>query len=384
VTVANVPEHFDLIKVYRRTKGFDDRQLVKTLAGGNIFEDKNLIHGETYAYELEVYSNGAKVNLSSGWPIKGLSGCTAILTYFNPGPEDGRVNFDIVNTSIINGENYATHKLTIQQSISETPSAQYLREIAESTQSSLYAEELQGNKDETSLFTRYSISRTNTRTGKRETVNADAQADTEYTFSIAGAFARDEYEYDVEALIENLAAMSYLTVTTKVDVNSGKEYKFRYKKWLGKQTQDTLSLPSEKAIFNNSLYESIQNSRSGRIKKVLFSPASSQATITNISAQTDLANKCNWVEWSFSANTSDIDHFLILGRYNGVTAPIGAALPNDLKDGKYLYKDARLYGMFGTVDYSIIPVRRGFNYGNSSLAASINLYSNIPKKAIAE
>ena len=78
------------------------------------------------------------------------------------------------------------------------------------------------------------------------------------------------------------------------------------------------------------------------------------------------------VNWTVSGDQNDIEHFVVMASFYGVTSTVGS-VHNLSSSGRYWFYDHELYNEPGTVEYSVIPVYSDYTYGVEVEAEAVTL-----------
>tara|TARA_Y100000310_G_C20678977_1_gene814760 strand:- start:1257 stop:3293 length:2037 start_codon:yes stop_codon:yes gene_type:complete len=369
INVKNVPDYIDLIQVFKKEYGYGEKQLLGHLTSDGYLFDTGLLNNSIYLYTAKFFTNGAVMPLTAEAVVRFLQ------------LESVPVTFQLINQNFLADETTVTHQFYIKENEIQTTANQLLEDVVKSSQSDIYAAELEAAKAESTIISRYNIYRINYSVGELETVASNIVGNETYRFSSTNV--QDNFTYIVELLASPLAAVSYKSVIAKQDVNNSMEYKFLFRKWRGKLTKDRQALPSTQEVNNNSLEEGMATSQTAVFKTLNFNAADNNPEIQKVVAEVDKINGCNWISWDYTGTTGGLNHFLILAQYNGIRAPIGAAVPiKSGLTGRFVYRDIRMFDIFGSVTYFIIPVFSELKYGVISSGASIFKKTSIPEQSL--
>ena len=81
--------------------------------------------------------------------------------------------------------------------------------------------------------------------------------------------------------------------------------------------------------------------------------------------------------WSITGDQDDLDHFIVMARFQGVKSTVGT-VHNMSWSGRYYFFDRELSGEPGTIEYSVIPVLADYTYGTEVTAEEITLETSEP------
>ena len=396
ISVRSIPKDATLIKIFRKNlgaqrlliprylpNGADDigralpedisrNFLVGTLTNAGTIEDAgNLYHNSTYQYTAKFYSNGADI------PVE----ASDVIHYMDNSGISGYINFNIANKSTELLENSVAHHFSIEETVDPSVADLLLGDVSSIGQAGNFASELEAAKEETGTVTQYKIVRINSTRGRKKVITEEAQPNVSLKYTVTKNIS-DTYKYRISMNAAPAAALSYKTVATKIDQESGRTYKFLYRKWRGQETIDREALPAYSEIVKNSTKRALRSAPGGSFTTVAFSTSIPKPKVKQFSVEADPFNKCNWLRWAVSGRTKTIDHFLIVAFYNGVQAPIGVGANWPSKGRNYVYRDTRLFGLLGTVTYQIIIVNKKFTYDDSASEANVVKLSSFPQFAL--
>lgn len=372
IVTKNVPDFVDSILLTRKQKGYPDAlgSVIGSFEPNTSIVDDEVVLDTDYIYNIRFFSRGARV-------------IEIIQVPFSIKSEEIDVNIDFTveleSSSAANGQ--IQHRIKIDEKRTETTAATLQREIVSSGMSDKFDAEREDNKSQYSLTTRYKISRVNLTTGQSETLPG-LYSPGSIDLNFAGDPAHG-FRYLVRLLKANTAAVSYLTVVTEEDVNTGNSYKFRFRKWRSASTKRNESLPSQQQIVKNSLDEGVETAGVGKKFALEIFPSFVSPTIDNLEVTRDDVNNCNYISWNSTGTTSEIDHFLILGSYNGYEKVIGAGSASKFDESKpYIYVDRELADKIGKVSYRIIVVERGLRFRLPSSPVTTEVSTSIPERSL--
>jgi hypothetical protein len=372
IVTKNVPDFVDSVLLTRKQKGYPDSlgSVIGSFEPNTSITDDEVVLDTDYIYSIRFFSSGARV-------------LELIQVPFTIKSEELTVNIDfsVELESALASSGQIQHRIKIDETRTETTAATLQREIVSSGMSDKFDAEREDNKSQYSLTTRYKISRVNLTTGQSETLPGLYSPG-----SIDLAFAGDAthgFRYLVRLLKANTAAVSYLTVVTQEDVNTGNSYKFRFRKWRSASTKRNESLPSQQQIVKNSLDDGVETAGVGKQVALEVSPSFVSPTITDLDVTRDDVNNCNYISWNATGSTSEIDHFLILGSYNDSEKVIGTGSASKFDESKpYVYVDRDLADKIGEVSYRIIVVERGLRFSLPSSPVATEVSTSIPERSL--
>ena len=127
------------------------------------------------------------------------------------------------------------------------------------------------------------------------------------------------------------------------------------------------SLPSEASKTIDSKAGASFEAIDSGIKKIIYVPSSQLlGKILNLSLSRTMRNS-HFIEWTYSGDISEVDHFQILGSADGVECLLGCSFRSNS------YEDFTLFGRPGVVSYRVRPIYSTLEPG---LSTSISVYNN--------
>jgi len=367
ISLGSCPESVDLIKFFVRPVGMEKNEFVGSItAPGTLTISGVWYPNSTYVISAKFYEKGCVLALAA----------QTVYTHKSVNDLQTRVSFIITGATA--DSTAGTHSFTIVENLESNVASEFLAQVNDSGQASVYSEEAAGEKVEIGVLTSYNIASANGALGTTTTLSSGVEAG-DYSFPVETSELLDNILYEVELNAVETAASSYSTIVEEVDPTSGKSYAYRYRQWRGTDTQADESLPSTTRVLTAGIGSSLTAAGTSTQRQVVsLSSRSEELELRALSVTRDIFNECNWLKWRCEGPTSSVDHFLILAKYNGVTAPIATASVR--KSGAFYYlQDRRMFDLLGTVTYTIIPVTTELKYRtDKSKQAPIKQTSLIP------
>jgi len=371
VNTKNVPDFVDAVKIERKEKYSETYEILASVQPNTPYVDQQIVEYTNYIYCIRFISGGCEV----------LEKITVPITVLEKKREILEIDFNVsLANSSANGS-LITHTIQVDESRTTTVAGSLQGEIVSSGLSDKFDEERENNKSQISVTSRYKITRVDLETGAMVTIPT-LYSPGPITVSFNGD-PTHSYKYIVKLLAVNTASVSYLTVVQREDVKTGSGYKFRYRKWRSSGIKRTESLPSQQQIVRNSLEEGVEIGGVGEQKTLDVSPTIKRPEISDLTVQQDVVNRTNYLTWTVDGDTTEIDHFLVLGEYSGSERVIGTASRNKFdSESPYTYGDQRLANLLGEVKYRVILVERGMQFKQPAGPVVISIDQSVPERTL--
>jgi hypothetical protein len=190
------------------------------------------------------------------------------------------------------------------------------------------------------------------------------------------------YRYIVRVLMRSAESLFDTAIGEDIDIETAKRFKRKISKFMNPSTLRNGTLPSTGQSFGQnprSRMKSQDRFIEGRtgIESAIdaeipdFKPVIDMLTAQRVGTRKAL------LMWTISGAQDDIDHFVIMAKFQGVKSTVGTS-HNMSYSGKYWYVDREISGEPGTVEYSIIPVLADYTYGDEISAEDITLETEEP------
>jgi hypothetical protein len=353
--------------------------------------------GATYQVDCKFYVGGTlQEDLAAQGVYTHYAGINSVFT----SDAAKRLSFNLAPEASTYSSLTSTHQMTLSQTIAATTESDFLSQVNADGEATLYSTELEEGKTETAITVQYNIERINWNTGRVEIISSDLTGETvsEYmeanegkglplSFSVTDGQALDRFSYVVKANVTESAAMSYTTIVKEIDVNTGNQYLYRYRKWRNDEISaasgnyDKGVLPPVQKIAEDSMSDAVNKSVSGLASATTFTPGNISPRLRYVNVVSDDQNSTNWITWRIRGDESMIDHFVITAKYNGFRAPIGVAAP--IKNGnQYLFSENKLSGIYGEVEYKVYIILKDHRCISSRKRAIAKKVTNIPTFAM--
>lgn len=376
IIVSGFRSEVDTGLIYRTNKRTGTTNLVGKLTKKTpSLTDQNIDNDALHEYVMYYQSN-------DGFTDFGVSA-----VYSNPNFINMPTTFSVTNQSTSLNDSSESgkqiHKFKITENIDTTVARQLLDSVNSTGEANRYENELESVKTETSVITKYRISRYLETLGRLEYLGLyDADTTLKFEFDRAN----ETYRYYIDQLIAEDANVSYETTVSRTDAN-GNEYKFRYKKWRDPANSGALPTNAEIADDNVELLWSTAPVASNQV--IVFESGNLLGSITSLEGNYTQLSQTVSLKWEYTGNVDQLMNFFIMATINGVSAPIGAATTNALPgQGGDSIKLTYVHDLNGvslnqnpSIMYEVVPVLTG-NYIQESKQIQVPINISYPRKAI--
>ena len=379
LSITGLTSPDETVLVYKRPVGFGEKELVgKIRYGRNALTLQNLQPGEAYVFDAELQTNGAsKLSFASVGYIVSTQRGTEKLTV------------TLTDKKTSGSGNDVKHSFKIVESISGTPASSFLSAVNKSGEAGNYSAEIEGQKQDTTIITSYTVIRANVESGEMQYLG-EHTAGKKLTFGFppgyaAGAYDSDAtYEYYVAPKSVFASALSYRTTVEETDVFTGKTYSYSYKKWRDENYSRSEVLPTYSEVLRDDIAFAFLNLPPGTIETTTFSRKVTNGKITRLRAVSKDHLDCTFISWNFTGDMSNVLHFVVFADYNGFKAPVGTAVPDQQQgiDSVVTYCDDTLGNVAGEVNYSIVPFLKTCQFGQESRIVKVKSTKNPPSAAL--
>lgn len=184
--------------------------------------------------------------------------------------------------------------------------------------------------------------------------------------------------------VSETGAVSYKTVVEEADPATGLLYKYIFKKFRDKNFPRSEVLPSYTEVINDDIETALLNLPEGTSQSIDFSALITRGRIVGLEAVSRDSSHCTFVSWNYTGSLEDLLYFVVMAAYNGVTAPVGLAIPDETKKKRELYSycDDKLGAALGGVTYSILPIMIDGTLGQASKQVKVDVVDNYPDRAL--
>ena len=379
LSITGLTSPDETVLVYKRPIGTGEKQLAGSVRyGRNSLTVQDLQPGEAYVFEAELQKNGAsKLSFASVGYVAGLQVGTEKLSFTSTDKKTSGTGND------------TKHSFKIIESISGTAASDFLSAVNKSGEAENYSSEIEGQKQDTTVITSYSVIRSNPETGEVQYLG-EHEAGKKLTFSFPPGYATgaynssSTYEYYIAPKSIFASALSYRTTVEETDVFTGKTYSYSYKKWRDENYSRSEILPSYSEVLKNDIIFAFQNLPPGIVEKITFFGRVTNGKITKLKAVSKDHLDCTFVSWSFTGDMSGVLHFVVFADYNGFKAPVGTAVPDQQQgiNSVVTYCDDVLGNVAGEVNYSVVPFLKTCQFGSESRIIRVSSTKNPPSSAL--
>ena len=377
ITGLNSPDETAL--VYKNPIGTGEKELAGSVRyGRNSITIEELQPGEAYIFDAELQKNGAsKFSFAS----------TGYVVKTNEGIE--KLSVSLVDKKTSGNGPDVKHSFKILESISSTAASNFLNAVNESGEAGNYSSEIEGQKQDTTVITSYSVIRSNSETGEVQYLG-DHEAGKNLTFSFPPGYATGAYdsattyEYHVAPKSIFASALSYRTTVEETDTITGKTYSYSYKKWRDENYSRSEVLPSYSEVLQNDIEAAFFNLPPGTVETLSFLSKVTEGKVSRLRAVSKDHLDCTFISWGFTGDMSGVLHFVVFADYNGFKAPVGTAVPDQQQgiNSVITYCDDVLGNVAGEVNYSIIPFLKTCHFGTESRIVRVTSTKNPPRSAL--
>jgi len=194
------------------------------------------------------------------------------------------------------------------------------------------------------------------------------------------------YRYIVKVLLRSPETLFSSASSLSIDVETSRVFEQKVAKFFNPLTLRTGTLPSTgralgfKIPSKMSSRSEFAEGRTGLERSIDANIPSTKCKVTSISVNRH--PRGNFINWAISGNQDDVDHFIVMARFQGIKSTIGA-VHGFSESGNYRLFDRDLSMEPGSMEYSVIPVYADYTYGEEVETSTIILESTEPKFAIS-
>lgn len=377
LTVLGLQSEDESALIYRNLVGSGEKELIGRVKYGSAgITDSDITPGDVYLYTAELQQNAAG---KTGFATTGF-------VSMSPGAVS-RINFSLTNKTTKGTSTSPVHSFKIAETISSTPASDFLSSVGASGEAGIFGDEIEDQKQNTTVLTTYVVGRTNKETGDMEYLGTHS-AGKVLNFPVnhaQGGYANSaDFEYIVMPKSTSAAALSYLTVSEETDVSTGRSFKYKVKKWRDPNFDRAVVLPSTSEVIGNDIMLAFDTLPPGAAEKMTFTKGITSGEVKQLRASSKSNSNCAFISWKYTGDIADVLHFVVVADYNGYRAPIGAAIPDQTtgRNHSISYCDDKLGDVAGQVSYNILPVLRSGSTGKESNTVRVNSTKNYPNSAL--
>jgi len=190
-----------------------------------------------------------------------------------------------------------------------------------------------------------------------------------------------QYRYIVKVLLRSPETLFSGAAALTIDVETTKTFEMKIAKFFNPTTLARGTLPSTGRALGNDVPSRVSSrdqfaeGRTGMEQSIEANIPSLNCTITSVTVKR--LGRWNRVYWTIAGGQNEVDHFIVLARYQGVKSVVGA-IHNFSETGNYMMWDWELSREPGSIEYSVMPVYSDYTYGTESSAPPIVLEAEEP------
>jgi len=252
-----------------------------------------------------------------------------------------------------------------------------------------FLQEIKNNRGKFNSLLSFLVVRQESVTGETETfgqVKRGRFVDDMSTRSAAGVSELTQgrsYRYVIQLMMRDAETLFDDVSSEAIQLDTQKKFRKKMAKFFNPKTLETSTLPSTAESAGVSLGRkksaatSFQVGRTAVYQSLDVSIPRRRIEVTNLSV-TRVSRRRSLVQWDVLGDESRIDHFIVIGEYRGIKAPLGK-VHHESDSGMYRYYDSRLSTLVGSVSYSVVAVLTNFIYTSETEAVVTKLISNEPR-----
>jgi hypothetical protein len=357
--VGSVPEH--------------QVQIVNSDTSDLIFDDPAVQHGHIYEYRcVLIYPNGNEVR----------SKVTEIHEFFKEVAEEERVVVQLTGLAIQADDiGNASVSFNIEPSFTDTGMETIVGALKAAGTDSSFIDELYADREKLNDLVAFLIQRQDSTSGETETFGVlssgefvDDITTRKYT-GVSPLEAGRSYRYIVRVLTRSAETLFDTALGSNIDAATAKRYENKISKFMNPSTLRNGTLPSTGQSFGTNPRSKLKSQdkfiegRTGIEAAIEADIPEFKPEINKLSAKKVSTNK-TMLYWTISGDQDDIDHFIIMARFQGIKSTVGTT-HNISYGGQYYFIDKELSGEPGTIEYSVTPVLSDYTYGTEVNAKDI-------------
>ena len=231
-----------------------------------------------------------------------------------------RINFSLTNKTTKGTSTSPVHSFKIAETVSSTPASDFLASVGASGEAGIFGDEIEDQKQNTTVLTTYVVGRTNKETGDMEFLgehSAGKVLNFPMNHAQGGYANKADFEYIVMPKATSAAALSYLTVSEETDVNTGRSFKYKVKKWRDPNFDRTVVLPSTSEVVNNNIALAFETLPAGAAETLTFTKGITSGEVRQLRASSKTNSDCAFISWKYTGDMADVLHFVVVADYNG-------------------------------------------------------------------
>ena len=358
----------------------DQTQVVNSTTVDLVFEDTAVQHGHIYEYNCILIYPGGKESQS---PVP------EVHEFFKEITEEEKIVVDLTGLSVqADDTGSASVSFNIEPSFTDIGMETIVGALEASGAEKNFIAELQSDREKLNNLLAFLVQRQDSVTGETETFGAissgefvDDQTTRRYT-GVSSLKAGSSYRYIVRVLMRSAESLFDTAIGEDVDIETARRFKRKISKFLNPSTLRSGTLPSTGQSFGQNprsrlkSQDSFIEGRTGIETAIDADIPDFKPTVDSFTAYRIGTSKV-LLTWVISGDQDDIDHFLIMAKFQGIKSTVGTS-HNFSYAGKYWYYDQELAGEPGTIEYSIIPVLSDYTYGDEVSAGDVTLETEEP------
>ena len=358
----------------------DQTQVVNSDTVDLVFEDTNVRHGHIYEYRcVLVYPNGNEIQ----------SKITEVHEFYKEVSEEERIVIQLTGLAIQGDDSgNASVSFNIEPSFTDTGMETIIGALEAAGAEKNFIDELQSDREKLNNLVAFLVERQDSVSGETETFGVlssgefvDDVTSRRYT-GVSSLQAGRSYRYIVRVLMRSAETLFDTALSDDIDVATAKKYQRKISKFMNPSTLRNGTLPSTGQSFGMNP-RSKMKSQDKFIEGRTGIESAIDADIPDFKPEVDklnarkLGTNKTLLLWSITGDQDDVDHFIVMARFQGVKSTVGT-VHNLSYSGRYYFFDRELSGEPGTIEYSVIPVLADYTYGNEVTAEDITLETSEP------
>ena len=359
----------------------DQVRNVEYVSSDMMFEDTAVQPGHIYEYRcVMIYPDGKEE----------LSKITEVHEFIREIGSEEKVVVELANLSLKTDSNGdSTVSFEIQPSFTKTGMETIVNALNSSGASGSFVDEIQGDRSKLNNLLAFLIQRQSQVSGETETfgvISAGRFTDNAQARRVAGVqplLKGSSYRYIIKVLMRSAESLFDTTLNEDIDLETAKRFQTKISKFLNPTTLRNGTLPSTGQAFGKNPRSRMKSNdkfmegRTGLETTIDVDIVLQRATIDKVSANRAGTRKV-YVYWTITGSQDDVDHFIIMAKYQGIKSTVGT-VHNISYSGRYYFTDNELSREPGTIEYSVIPVYSDYTYGDEMTAEEVTLEIEEPE-----
>jgi hypothetical protein len=358
----------------------DQTQVINSDTVDLVFDDTAVQHGHIYEYRcVMIYPGGNEVQ----------SKITEVHEFYKEVTEEERIVVQLTGLAIqADDSGNASVSFNIEPSFTDTGMETIVGALESAGAEQNFIDELQSDREKLNNLVAFSVQRQDSVSGETETFGVlstgefvDDVTTRRYT-GVSSLEAGRSYRYIVRVLLRSAETLFDTALSDDIDMTTAKRYQKKISKFMNPSTLRNGTLPSTgQSVGINP--RSKMKSQDKFIEGRTGIEVAIDADIPEFKPEVDklnarkLGTKKTLLMWSITGDQDDLDHFIVMARFQGVKSTVGT-VHNMSWSGRYYFFDRELSGEPGTIEYSVIPVLADYTYGTEVTAEEITLETSEP------